>query len=125
MFGHYSAPHHDCIPGRLHPKGLFARLPTAFKNKTAAFEAERIISPSNRARRNGSCPLGGGRSQLRGNQAGTISIYAPPTLMYYSASESAATLNECIHLITDNKTGLDGAAASSDAAFGVARWPVI
>lgn len=45
--------------------------------------------------------------------------------MYYRASKSAAMLNECIYLITDNKTGLDEVAASSDTAFGVVRLTVI
>lgn len=125
VFSRYSAPHNDCVPGRLHAQGLFARLPIACKNKTAASEAERIISSSNRARRNGLFLPVGRRSLPRGNQAGSIWIYTPPPLMYYSASKSAAALNECIYLITDNKMGLDEVAASSDTVFRVARLPVI
>lgn len=93
-------------------EGLFARLPIACKNTTAASEAEQIISPSNRARRNGlflSAAWKAGRHHL--NLCSSSADVLPPPV------KRAATLNECIYLITDNKTGLDEVAASSDTAF--------
>lgn len=112
---HYSAPRSDCVPGQLYSEGLFAQLPVACKNKTAACEAEQIISPLRPP-----LVLNSGALSFMEHQAATIWICAPPP-----PAKIAATLNECIYLITDNKTELDEVAASSDAAFGVARLPGI